>query len=560
MKRHHPGPVPRVAAAAPLLGAAIAVGLPAGGASALQLERLEESRVVQAWAAVESASVSGSEGSSQTAEPGQPFAAESRAAVGDPGPPGARATGSQDSALLPVGFRATGSAVARLAEGLPEATAEIVGDSLFEVLFRSTAAGELRLHGRVEARGDPSADAVAAVELRTGDDALLGAFVSGLGPGGPEGPVPFDLAVPVEEGGIYRVLAVATARVPFDPRSPLAPGGGTARFELRVVPEPATPMLIAAGLLVLAAGAGGRRGRGRPPTPSVRTRRRRAILPLVGACGLLLAPSCEPGRGRGDAGIDRPRPAAALCRWARERAGRVCCTLGGDSGPAIVPLPVVEQIEVPACAEGEAPTVLHCVRGDSGATLEQRELLSEEEVEVELEPPGSRLRDRYGRQSDPDLACARAIEDVQFRCGLPDPPEFGELEIELPACSEVVAAPAGLPFCEDLEAIRDAVGCTLLEEDEDGPTACFGIFPGDAPGVGHIWALGSGAIDRHPVAFARLSRDLVRQAPEWGYLVLGNVMDASNAHRLKWLDRLGFRIYRYIDIGPNGAYEFIKTL
>ncbi len=128
---------------------------------------------------------------------------------------------------------------------------------------------------------------------------------------------------------------------------------------------------------------------------------------------------------------------------------------------------------------------------------------------------------------------------------------------------------------DDIRELRDllkmeplqAVGLGILGsnpaytvEDEDGPTACFGIFPGDAPGVGHIWALGSGAIDRHPVAFARLSRDLVRQAPEWGYLVLGNVMDASNAHRLKWLDRLGFRIYRYIDIGPNGAYEFIKTL
>jgi hypothetical protein len=77
----------------------------------------------------------------------------------------------------------------------------------------------------------------------------------------------------------------------------------------------------------------------------------------------------------------------------------------------------------------------------------------------------------------------------------------------------------------------------------DGEVAAiFGVFPVSAlGGLGLVWLLSGPAVDRHPMAFLRLSRPvlkmLLRRCPR-----LFNFTDARYVKALAWLEWMGFRI------------------
>jgi len=92
----------------------------------------------------------------------------------------------------------------------------------------------------------------------------------------------------------------------------------------------------------------------------------------------------------------------------------------------------------------------------------------------------------------------------------------------------------------------------------DGETiAVFGVCPGDTPGVGTPWLVGTDAMDR-------CARELVSDArlalSVWNrfFPILRNVVDARNSKSIRWLKHLGFTVRDPKPLGLAGElfHEF----
>ena len=101
--------------------------------------------------------------------------------------------------------------------------------------------------------------------------------------------------------------------------------------------------------------------------------------------------------------------------------------------------------------------------------------------------------------------------------------------------------------------------CLLLSPDArcalfDGEPACvFGVNPGGIlGGAAAPWMIGTTLIERHPLAFLRRCRPVVRA---WAkrYTSLRNHVDARNTDAVAWLKWLGFLIADPVPYGPDGV-------
>lgn len=129
---------------------------------------------------------------------------------------------------------------------------------------------------------------------------------------------------------------------------------------------------------------------------------------------------------------------------------------------------------------------------------------------------------------------------------------------------------------EDVAEIFAASGVTPLEALEEGVAASAVAFtlhvegtvvaiggvtqdPTDAF-VGHIWLLGTPAVDEFAFRFLRHSRDLAdalnRKWPQ-----LTNWVDSRNRIHLKWLHWLGFKFIAKEEIGAPGVpfLQFVRV-
>jgi hypothetical protein len=86
----------------------------------------------------------------------------------------------------------------------------------------------------------------------------------------------------------------------------------------------------------------------------------------------------------------------------------------------------------------------------------------------------------------------------------------------------------------------------------DGEPACvFGVNPGSLlGGAATPWMVGTGLLERYPLAFLRRSRPVVA---DWAarYTVLANHVDARNTFAVAWLRWLGFRIDEPVPYGVD---------
>lgn len=121
--------------------------------------------------------------------------------------------------------------------------------------------------------------------------------------------------------------------------------------------------------------------------------------------------------------------------------------------------------------------------------------------------------------------------------------------------AEVLALGAASPMAA-LEASL-ATSTTAYTVLFDGKVAAMlGSGPTDLPlvegAVGCAWALTSEEVTRHPMTFARHSKEALSML--WNdFDWLANWVDASYASALAWLERLGFKVLEPKPVGINGA-------
>lgn len=133
-----------------------------------------------------------------------------------------------------------------------------------------------------------------------------------------------------------------------------------------------------------------------------------------------------------------------------------------------------------------------------------------------------------------------------------------ELVIAWPTSEHIAQLAATMRAADRLEL--EAVGYTPVDALEnallasevsaaaliDGEVLClFGVVDRTptllGPRRGEAWLLTSAAVDRHPLAFWRASKRLVRElAARWPTLI--NRVDARHTSALSYLARLGFRV------------------
>lgn len=96
---------------------------------------------------------------------------------------------------------------------------------------------------------------------------------------------------------------------------------------------------------------------------------------------------------------------------------------------------------------------------------------------------------------------------------------------------------------EPFEAMREALSSsyyarTLFIGLE--PLCIFGLAPLSILGMGsaRIWMFGTAAIDRHPLAFARASKQYLAEVFQYCNLAT-NLVDASDTAAMRWLEWLG---------------------
>ena len=85
----------------------------------------------------------------------------------------------------------------------------------------------------------------------------------------------------------------------------------------------------------------------------------------------------------------------------------------------------------------------------------------------------------------------------------------------------------------------------------DGRTeAVFGVGTLDGGRIGRPWLVGTDEVEKHPVAFYRLSRGIIDEMKA-RYAVLENWVDARNKLSIRWLAWAGF----HIEPAANVGYE-----
>lgn len=87
---------------------------------------------------------------------------------------------------------------------------------------------------------------------------------------------------------------------------------------------------------------------------------------------------------------------------------------------------------------------------------------------------------------------------------------------------------------------------------DDEPVCMFGVAAVSVlTGYGAPWMVGTDAIDRHAIPFAKGSKDVIDgMFSHWDRLF--NYVDARNARAIRWLRFLGFHIGEPIPHGKNG--------
>jgi len=94
-------------------------------------------------------------------------------------------------------------------------------------------------------------------------------------------------------------------------------------------------------------------------------------------------------------------------------------------------------------------------------------------------------------------------------------------------------------------------GVAFVAVREGETIAVFGVCPGDEPGVGTPWLVGTETLDR-------CARELIAEArtvlPIWRqfYPILRNVVDVRNSKSIRWLKRLGFTLRTPEPMGMAG--------
>jgi hypothetical protein len=105
-----------------------------------------------------------------------------------------------------------------------------------------------------------------------------------------------------------------------------------------------------------------------------------------------------------------------------------------------------------------------------------------------------------------------------------------------------------------LEALRASLAASRLASAVlfDGTvSALCGVADTDVQRVGCVWALTGQAVDAHPRAFWRLSRDAVADYLQ-AYDVLFNFVDARYTRALRWVAALGFSVQAARPYGAAG--------
>ena len=126
---------------------------------------------------------------------------------------------------------------------------------------------------------------------------------------------------------------------------------------------------------------------------------------------------------------------------------------------------------------------------------------------------------------------------------------------------EIQAVTRQTPLEVLLGGIAASNPCAAVVDGSDRPLAVFGVVPGEDPGIGVVWLLGSDELVEQPVAFLRRSRAVI-DGLLGRYHTLWNVVDARNEVHVRWLRWCGFVIRRTIQdhwVERRPIHEFART-
>lgn len=106
---------------------------------------------------------------------------------------------------------------------------------------------------------------------------------------------------------------------------------------------------------------------------------------------------------------------------------------------------------------------------------------------------------------------------------------------------------------------NDGVAFMMVRDGES--IAVFGVCPGDEPGVGVPWMIGTNALDKCRRELMADARSCVAVWHRF-YPTLANVVDARNAKSIRWLKRLGFTLHSPEPMGVEGLpfHRFDRTI